>query len=180
MRQTFFIRRNMTRTILIFPEFDNIEVIDRMRDRYDPLAHLIRPHITLVFPFESSVSNEALAQILDRTLEGIHPFTLCIRGVSKRVDMFGNALMLDVTEGKDILCRIHDGFYARDFREFDKGIPYDPHITVGNFTTPEALDAAFETIRDLPDVFSTIIRRVSVEMIGPNDESIIVLERELT
>ena len=168
------------RTILIFPEFDNIAVIDRIRDKYDPLAPLIRPHITLVFPFESPVSNEDLAQILDRTLEGIRPFTLRVHGVSKRVDMFGNALMLNVTEGKDVLCRIHDELYARDFREFDMGIPYEPHITVGNFSTPEALDAAFETIRDLPDVFSTTIRRVSVEMIGSSDESIIILERELT
>ena len=168
------------RTILIFPEFDNIAVIDRIRDKYDPLAHLIRPHITLVFPFESPVSNEGLAQILDRILEGIHPFTLCVQGVSKRVDLFGNALMLDVTEGKDVLCRIHDALYSHEFREFDMGIPYDPHITVGNFPTSEALDAAFETVRDLPDVFSTTIRRVSVEMIGSNDESVIILERELT
>ena len=168
------------RTILIFPEFENIAVIDRIRDKYDPLAHLIRPHITLVFPFESPVSNEGLAQILDRILEGIHPFTLCVQGVSKRVDLFGNALMLDVTEGKDVLCRIHDALYSHEFREFDMGIPYDPHITVGNFPTSEALDAAFETVRDLPDVFSTTIRRVSVEMIGSNDESVIILERELT
>ena len=168
------------RTILIFPEFDNIVVIDRIRDKYDPLAQLIRPHITLVFPFESPVSNEALGKILERTLAGIHPFTLRVQGVSKRVDMFGNALMLNVTEGKDVLCRIHDALYSHEFREFDMGIPYDPHITVGNFSTPEALDAAFKTIRDLPDVFSTTIRRVSVEMIGSNDESIIILERELT
>lgn len=168
------------RTILIFPEFENIAVIDRIRDRYDPLARLIRPHITLVFPFESPISSENLAKILDRTLEGIRPFTLRVQGVSKRADMFGNALMLDITEGRDVLCRIHDWFYAHEFREFDKGIPYDPHITVGNFRTPEALDAAFETICDLPDVFFTTIRRVSVEMIGSNDESIIILERELT
>ena len=168
------------RTILIFPEFENIAVIDRIREKYDPLARLIRPHITLVFPFESPVSAKDLGRILERTLEGIHPFALCVQGVSKRVDKFGNALMLDISEGRDVLCRIHDSLYFHEFRDFDMGIPYDPHITVGNFLTPEALDAAFETIRDLPDVFSTIIRRVSVEMIGPSDESIIILERELT
>ena len=45
----------MLRTIMIFPQFNNIEIIDGIRDRYDPLAKLVRPHITLVFPFESEM-----------------------------------------------------------------------------------------------------------------------------
>ena len=39
------------RTIMIFPKFSNMEIIDRIRRNYDPLADLVRPHITLVFPF---------------------------------------------------------------------------------------------------------------------------------
>ena len=45
------------RTIMIFPEFDNIEVIDKIREQYDPLANFVRPHITIVFPFDSERSN---------------------------------------------------------------------------------------------------------------------------
>ena len=52
------------RTIMIFPEFENMEIIDNIRKQYDPLAELVRPHITLVFPFESQISNEELTQIL--------------------------------------------------------------------------------------------------------------------
>ncbi len=37
------------RTIMIFPEFKNMEIIDKIRNQYDPLANLVRPHITLVF-----------------------------------------------------------------------------------------------------------------------------------
>ena len=43
------------RTIMIFPEFENMEIIDNIRKKYDPLAELVRPHITLVFPFESQM-----------------------------------------------------------------------------------------------------------------------------
>ena len=46
------------RTIMIFPTFENIEIINSIRDKYDPLANLVRPHITIVFPFESDMSNE--------------------------------------------------------------------------------------------------------------------------
>ena len=45
------------RTVMIFPEFENMHVIDSVRDRFDPLAKLVRPHITIVFPFESDMSN---------------------------------------------------------------------------------------------------------------------------
>ena len=35
------------RTIMIFPEFDNINIIDEIREKYDPLAELVRPHMTV-------------------------------------------------------------------------------------------------------------------------------------
>ena len=49
------------RTIMIFPQFDNIERIDGIRRKYDPLSNLVRPHITLVFPFKSEITTEALS-----------------------------------------------------------------------------------------------------------------------
>lgn len=30
------------RTIMIFPEFEDMEVIDKIREQYDPLAKLVR------------------------------------------------------------------------------------------------------------------------------------------
>jgi 2'-5' RNA ligase len=42
---------------MIFQQFKNIEIINEIRNRYDPLAKLVRPHITLVFPFENEMSN---------------------------------------------------------------------------------------------------------------------------
>ena len=48
------------RDILIFPKFDNIELIKNIRKKYDPLYSLIMPHITLVFPFSDNISNQEL------------------------------------------------------------------------------------------------------------------------
>lgn len=45
------------RCIMIFPEFENMSVINGIRDKYDPLAKYVRPHITLVFPFQSDISS---------------------------------------------------------------------------------------------------------------------------
>lgn len=35
------------RTIIIFSEFKNMGVIDKIREQYDSLAKLVRPHITI-------------------------------------------------------------------------------------------------------------------------------------
>jgi hypothetical protein len=49
------------RTIMIFPEFKNIDVINDIRKKSAPLAELVLPHITLVFPFDSKLTNEELS-----------------------------------------------------------------------------------------------------------------------
>lgn len=42
------------RDILIFPKFNNIDKIQEVRNKYDKLANLIPPHITLAFPFRNN------------------------------------------------------------------------------------------------------------------------------
>ena len=91
---------------MIFPEFDNIGSIDKIRSRYDPLADLVRPHITLVFP-------------------------------------------------------------------------YDPHMTVGKTKTAAELEEAYNAVASCTEVFSTTVTKISVEMIGEHEESIIIIEKEL-
>ena len=50
---------------MIFPQFDNIDVINSIRNKYDPLAKLVKPNITLVFPFDSEITNEQLEEVLN-------------------------------------------------------------------------------------------------------------------
>lgn len=85
------------RTIMIFPEFNNMEVIDKIRAQYDPLAKLVRPH-----------------------------------------------------------------------------------ITIGKMSERRELDEAYNKVKNLSETFCTIINKVSVEMIGDNEESIIVTEIALS
>lgn len=87
-----------TRTIMIFPEFENIDVINDIRNKYDPLANLVAPHITLVFPFDSELTNEELSLYLKKSLSGIHPFKVELQGFSKHQDRHGNYLFLNVVQ----------------------------------------------------------------------------------
>lgn len=168
-----------SRTIMIFPEFDNMEVIDNIREKYDPLAKLVRPHITIVFPFDMEMSNDNLSHILDTRLAGVKPFEIELQGFRKCVDRFGNYLFLDVIKGADRITDIHDILYRNEFLICDSGVKYIPHMTVGKMSDDEELNKAYEDIKDNRCRFVSVVNKISVEMIGENEESIIIIEKHL-
>ncbi len=53
-------------------------------------------------------------------------------------------------------------------------------MTVGKLETPLILDEAYEEVKDIDTTFSCIVNKISVEMIGPDEESIIVIEYQLS
>lgn len=167
------------RTIMIVPEFENMEIIDRIREKYDPLAQLVRPHITLVFPFENQMSNSEIAEVLERRLKNIKPFHLVMKGICRQSDRFGHYLFLEMIEGTIEIYFIHQNFYDNEFKEYDLGMTYKPHMTIGKLATAELLNKAYEEIKNMNEIFKTVVNKISVEMIGENDESIIVVEKQL-
>lgn len=168
-----------TRTIMIFPEFEDMDIIDGVRKKYDPLTDLVRPHITIVFPFENQMSNNDIANILAIRLKNIRPFELVLSGISKQEDRFGNYLFLDVKQGTTEICSIHNILYNNEFSKYDLGLPYKPHMTVGKLPTVDALNEAYEEVKGINRTFKTVVKKISVEMIGENEESIIIIEQEL-
>ena len=168
------------RTIMIFPEFENMDIIDRIRAEYDPLAKLVRPHITIVFPFENGMSNEEIERVLVRRLNDIEPFEIVLTGISMQKNKFGNSLLLDVQKGAENICYFHDVLYKNEFKQFDSGIEYKPHITIGKFQTEKELNIAYSNLKNMAESFTTIVDMISVEMIGKNEESIIMTEKKLS
>lgn len=168
------------RTIMIFPQFENINIIDNIRKKYDPLAELVRPHITLAFPFESQISNDELSLLLEKRLSGVNSFEMTLNGFSKQIDRFGNYLFLNITKGIDEIKKIHNMLYENELKKFDLAYEFVPHMTVGKLSTMQLLDEAFEDISLNRELFNTIVDKVSVEMIGKNEESIIVIDKNLS
>ena len=52
-------------------------------------------------------------------------------------------------------------------------------MTVGKVSSKELLDKAFDDVKKCNAKFSTMVKNISVEMIGEHDESIIIIEHEL-
>ena len=164
------------RTVMIFPQFSNLDVLQRIREAYDPLAELVRPHITLVFSFLSPMSNEELLRLLEQELHMVRPFRIVLHGISRHSDASGHYLYLNVEHGADKLQRLHSIFYENVFREFDEGVEFVPHITLGKFRDAQAMEDAYDRLKELDETFQTTVYRISVEEIGDWGESILLYE----
>ncbi|GLC82684.1 2'-5' RNA ligase family protein [Lacrimispora brassicae] len=170
----------ITRTIMIFPEFHNMDVINFYRNKYDPLSALVKPHITLVFPFQSNISNDILNQHICSQLMNMKPFEITLHGVSKHPDELGNYLFLNVIKGKDPIRQIHEKLYSQILKEYNKGYPYSPHLTLGKVGSLEDLESAYLDVSRCSETFQATITTISVEMIGASGESIIISEYKLS
>ena len=161
------------RDILIFPQFTNIEKIENIRKQYDELYKILLPHITLAFPFESSMSNDELKDRLMQVLKSVEPFEIVMSGVSLHKDenIKTNYIFLNVVSGVKEIQILHNEIYEKVLNQ-KMSFEYIPHITLG---TTENEQIEFE----LNNKFKTIVTKVFVEEIGENEESNVLFEVDL-
>ncbi|MGN4422515.1 2'-5' RNA ligase family protein [Bacillus cereus group sp. MYBK30-1] len=165
------------RTILLFLNNMPIDEIESMREKHDPLFGLIRPHITIVFPFESSISNDELKSHILNLSKEIQPIEI---EFASRISSEREYLFLEVERGKEQIEELHDSLYRGPLLQFLRtDIPYIPHVTVGRKSSTEL---AAEIAKEIPifhERLNCVIDRISVERIGENGESIIEFEVSL-
>lgn len=168
------------RSILIFPKFNNMEEINELRKKYDPLRDNVPPHITLVFPFASDIEKDELKRHVINSIKGIKPFPIRLQGISGEE---GNFLFLNVQEGKNEFVELHNKLYTKIlkkyFPEFLTKVDYLPHLTVGRIADNEEFTQAIEDTKNFNYSFETIVDKISVEIIAENDDSIIEFELRL-
>lgn len=165
------------RSILIFPEMYNYHEIQEIRTKYDPLAQNIAPHISLVFPFASEMSNEELFQKVTAKLTGIKSFPVTFDHLGSDDNGY---IWLEAHHGKDRLIKLHDLLYSDESLEpfLRSDIPYVPHITLGQVPAVQQAELLAELpIKQL--TFSTYIDQVKIENILFNNDSEIIFQQEL-
>lgn len=164
---------------MIFPELSNISIIDEIRDKYDPLAKHVRPHITLVFPFQSDITSEQLKKHLEYVLLGTQPFQVTLQGITP-VQSFGNYLFLNIIKGYDEIIDIHRRLYTNILApihpQWLKSGNYTPHMTVGKLETEDDYNAAADEVKNINYRFDTVVKKISVEIIDENEDSLIEME----
>ena len=153
------------RDILIFPKFENIDKIQEIRNRYDKLANLIPPHITLAFPFRDKISDMDLIDQLSIILKTFSPFNVIFSGITLSTD---NYIYLNCIKGKEKIIELHNKIYQEIlFPRSQQSIKYVPHITLGQSND-------IQEFSNFNYQFKTLIDEISIELIGENEESIII------
>ena len=168
------------RCIMIFPQFVNINIIDEIRGKYDPLSNNVRPHITLVFPFESTISKVDLQNSLINSLQGVKPFNLMLEEIIKIDNNLGLYLFLEVKEGTEKIKELHNKLYDGMLKSYkpkwlNEG-EFMPHMTIGNFDDKTDLNSAYDEVCSIKDRFSILVEKISVEIIDENEDSIIEIQ----
>ncbi|ASI78287.1 2'-5' RNA ligase family protein [Bacillus pacificus] len=162
------------RTILLFLHNMSIDEIESTREKHDPLFRLIPPHITIVFPFKSNISNDELKSHILNLSKGVGKIEI---EFANRITSVGNYLFLEVEGGKEQIEELHDLLYTGPLIQFLKeDIPYIPHVTVGRKGSAELAAEVAKEIHSFPQKLQCVIDRISVERIGENGESIIEFE----
>lgn len=166
------------RCIMIFPEFENGKIIDEVREKYDPLSNHVKPHITLVFPFDSDIETNQLKEHLSSIISRYEPFEVILNQIAP-ARSFGKYLFLNIQQGSDKIIELHKSLYTGIlepyFPQWLKGEIYLPHMTVGSIDKEEDFIQAINETQNIHDTFKTIVKKVSVEIIDENEDSIIEL-----
>jgi len=164
------------RCIMIFPKFNNMKIIDAIREKYDPLAKHVAPHITLVFPFISDITSEDLKKHIINCLSGVNAFPIMLKSVVSTT-YTGNYLFLNIVKGKEEIIKLHKRLYCGILEEFMpewlRDGNYFPHMTIGNIADAELFKSAVEATKDFCETFETTVDGISVEFIDENEDSII-------
>ncbi len=164
------------RCIMIFPKFNNLEIINKIREKYDPLANHVAPHITLVFPFESDIEKFDLENHISSVIKDISPFEIILKGITP-VNYFGLYLFLNIEKGIENIIDLHKRLYTGILKDYypswlNEG-SFSPHITVGSFKNKEDYEIAINNTKNINDTFRTIVTEITVEIIDENENSII-------
>jgi 2'-5' RNA ligase len=162
----------MKRAIHIFPSFHSLDKIQEIRHRYDPLSDKIPPHITLIFPFESSIPSVDILNHIKLVAEHISPFSLTLRDMT---GSGGEFLFLNVKEGNDFLIQLHDELYEGILAAYrNPHFTYSPHITLGRPGNSEEYISAIEKYKEWRETYHTVVKEITLEEIGEDEVSNVI------
>jgi len=126
--------------IVAFPTLRSADLVEAVRSRFDPLAAVLKAHVTLVFPFSDSAMAPYLADHITQAVAGLAPFDMSL--TRPRIADAGY-LFLTVAAGSQHFVNLHDRLYSGPLaRHLSLTRTYEPHITIGRLPTADRLAAA--------------------------------------
>jgi len=131
------------------------------RHAHDPLAPAIAPHVTLVFPFESTLGDVQIAAHVRRVIAGWPAIPVRFEGFGH---FHGDWVYRRITRGREALLELHDRLYRGALAPFLRpDLPYEPHMTIGRATADAGADALLRSaVMRLPQSDEALVRALTL------------------
>jgi 2'-5' RNA ligase len=116
------------RTLVWFPPAEAVADLERFRAVHDPLARRLPAHLTLVFPFGSSLGDVQVAAHVRRTVARWPALPVRLGGLGH---FHADWIYVGVTRGHEAVTALHDRLYRGALAPFlRRDLAYEPHITI--------------------------------------------------
>jgi 2'-5' RNA ligase len=104
-----------------------LESVQKFREKWDPLASKVPPHVTLVHPFETDLGSKLVVEHIQKTFTlSTHEFELA------QPEWTEGYALLPVVHAE--LSSLRQKLYSGILKHFHKPeYPYSPHITIGRY-----------------------------------------------
>jgi 2'-5' RNA ligase len=147
--------------IVAFPVLEALGAIESVRRRFDPLASLLKSHVTLVFPFIDAADEVNLLNHIARAVSGMHPFSILLSEVTVEDDGY---LFLNVAAGADRFIDLHSRLYTGLLAHHrSPSHEYRPHITLGRLSEQHELTmAADEAKKELTQPVRGVVNEIAL------------------
>ena len=155
------------RALVWFPQAAAMAAIERFRAVHDPLAAALPAHLTLVFPFASTLGAVQVAAHVRRAIARWPALPVRFEGLGH---FQSDWVHLRVGRGHAAITALHDRLYRGALAPFlRRDLPYEPHLTIAR-ASPERssewlIEAAREARLDRP--LDDVMRVLTLVRVGP-------------
>jgi 2'-5' RNA ligase len=147
-----------------FPKLDASWISD-FRDEHDPLASLIEPHVTLVFPSDQ-LSEKIFSQAIQAAVSRSPSFQAIFRSAILMPEDDRAYIFLVPDEGFSRIVKLHDQLYAGQLApSLRLDIPFVPHITIGSRLGLKSAKTLVDRLNAEPFEIHTTIDHVQIAAI---------------
>jgi 2'-5' RNA ligase len=148
------------RAVVAFLDTAALGEVEAFRRAHDPLAGVVRAHVTLVFPFASALSALQVATHVRRVASRWPVLPVRLEGVDAYV---GEWVHLRVTQGTEAVVELHDRLYRGVLAPFLRSeFDYLPHVTLARAADAAECDALVREARHaFAQPVDTVVRTLS-------------------
>jgi len=135
----------------------------------------MEPHITVIFPFESDLSDEALIEHVSTKIASMTSFDASLYPQPTSESGY---VYFPIDVGVEQVAALHNFLYVGPLAQFRRDCSYTPHVTIGRARLGKAQQILEEATKlDIETEFG--ISRLKIERIGTHGESEIISQLNL-